>query len=445
MNTATRSSKIDILIVDDILDNIQLLSSMLAQEGYNVRKAINGSMALKAAQTVVPEMILLDVNMPGTNGYEVCEQLKRNPKTAMVPVIFLSALDDALDKVKAFQVGGADYVTKPFQLEEVLVRIQNQLTIRQLQTQLELRNGELHEALKELKSTQLHLVQKEKMIGLGQLVAGIAHEINNPVNFIAGNVAPAQQYVEDLLKILTLYQQKYPNPDAEIADALEEVDLSFLVSDVQRLMSSIQNGAQRIHSIVIALRIFSRLDEAEIKAVDVHEGLDSVLLLLQHRLKKQGERPEIEVIREYGDLPLVTCYASQLNQVFLNLLTNAIDALEGQVQQDTQQGAIAQPQIRLRTEFEIDKVRISICDNGPGIPQALQSRIYEPFFTTKSVGKGSGLGLSISYQIIVEKHGGQLACYSTPGQFTEFVIEIPFPKPTKLELVKTETPTRHLR
>jgi signal transduction histidine kinase len=425
MDTSLNRSKIDILIVDDTLDNLQLLSMMLTREGYNVRKAINGSMALKAAQTVTPEVILLDVNMPEMNGYEVCEQLKGNLKTAAVPVIFLSALDDALDKVKAFQVGGTDYITKPFQVEEVLARIQNQLMIRQLQTQLEMSNIELQQALSELKAAQVQLVQKEKMIGLGQLIAGIAHEINNPVSFIVGNIAPARRYVEDLLTMLTLYQQKYPNPDAEIEAAIEAIDLSFLSTDIQRLMGSMQTGAQRIQSLVLALRTFSHLDEAEVKAVDLHAGLSSVLLLLQRRLRGQGERAEIQVIQEWGNLSAITCYASELNQVFLSLLNNAIDAFDEQMRSQPNAVSNAHPKIWIRTEQTIDKVVIAIRDNGPGIDPEIRSRIYEPFFTTKAVGKGFGLGLSTSYHIIVEKHAGQLICNSVLAQGTEFIIELP--------------------
>ncbi|HEY9639802.1 MAG TPA: response regulator [Coleofasciculaceae cyanobacterium] len=425
MDTSFNRSKIDILIVDDTLDNLQLLSMMLTKEGYNVRKAISGSMALKAAQTVTPEIILLDVNMPEMNGYEVCEQLKHDPKTAAVPIIFLSALDDALDKVRAFQVGGSDYITKPFQLEEVLVRIQNQLTIRQLQAQLEVRNAELQQTLQDLKSAQVQLVQKEKMTGLGQLVSGIAHEINNPVNFIAGNISPARQYVEDLLNILALYQQKYPDADPEIEAVIEAIDLSFLSTDIQRLMDSMQTGAKRIQAIVLALRTFSHLDEAKVKAVDLHAGLDSVLLLLQRRLRRQRERAEIKVIREWGNLSPINCYASELNQVFLSLLNNAIDAIEGQMRSVPPSIQIANPCIWIRTEQKLDKVLISIRDNGPGIDQEIRSRIYEPFFTTKAVGKGFGLGLSVSYHIVVEKHGGQLTCDSVPGQGTEFMVELP--------------------
>lgn len=419
--------KVDILIVDDTLDNLNLLSTMLSKVGYGVRKAINGQMALIAAQTVIPDIILLDINMPGMNGYEVCEQLKQIPETLSVPVIFLSALDDVFDKVKAFQMGGADYITKPFQIEEMLVRIQNQLTIRRLQTQLELQNIELQQALTDLKATQTQLIQKEKMNGLGQLIAGIAHEINNPISFIACNLPPARQYILDLLNVLELYQQKYPNPDSDIQEVLEQANIDFLVTDLKKLMGSMQTGADRIRAVILALRIFSRLGEAEIKAVNLNESIDSVLLLLQYRLEASRDHPEIQVIRDYDDLPLVNCYASLLNQVFLNILMNALDALEGKIKLDEETNSIANLCIWICTKLAApNRVLISIRDNGIGMLEEVRSRIYEPFFTTKPIGKGSGLGLSTSYQIVVERHGGQLTCQSALGQGTEFIIEIPF-------------------
>ena len=416
--------KADILIVDDTPDNIRFLSSLLLEQGYNVRKSINGQMALTAAKTLPPDLILLDINMLGMNGYEVCERLKEDVQTSSVPVIFLSALDDVLDKVKAFQVGGVDYITKPFQIEEVLVRIQNQLTIQSLQTQLKAQNTQLQQALGNLKKAQAQLVQKEKMIGLGQLAAGMAHEINNSIGFISSNLAPARQYIQDLLKLVYLYQEEYPNPTLPIQTAIQEIDLDFLNSDIQKLVGSMQTGVERICTMLLALRIFSRLNESDIKAVDIHEGLNSTLLLLQHRFRGEGKRPEIKIIKKYGNLPLVTCYASQLNQVFLNLLNNAIDALESGIGQEFSESS--SPTIWISTEFSAwETIIIRIKDNGVGIPEEMRSRLFDPFFTTKPVGKGSGLGLLTSYEIVVEKHKGQLTCHSFPAQGAEFTIEIP--------------------
>lgn len=416
--------KADILIVDDTPDNLRFLSSLLLNEGYNVRKATNGQMALTAVKTVPPDLILLDVNMPGMSGYEVCEHLKKDSQTSSVPVIFLSALDDVMDKVKAFQVGGADYITKPFKIEEVLARIQNQLTIRNLQNELRTQNTQLQQALNELKKAQAQLVQKEKMLGLGQLTAGMAHEINNSIGFVSSNLEPASEYIQDLLNLINLYQQEYPNPSIPIQETIQEIDLDFLSLDIKKIMGSMQTGAERISTMILALRIFSRLNESDIKAVDIHEGLDSTLLLLQHRLRKEMKCPEIKVIKQYGNLPLVTCYASQLNQVFFNLLNNAIDAIDSGLEKGITE--LSSPTIWINTELTAYKtVKIQIKDNGIGIDEKVRSRLFNPFFTTKPVGQGSGLGLVTSYEIVVEKHKGELRCNSLPGQGAEFTIEIP--------------------
>lgn len=415
--------KADILIIDDTVDNIRFLSTLLSDQGYNVRKALSGEMGIKAARTLPPDLILLDVNMPEMSGYEVCQKLKEDELTRFVPVIFLSALNSIADKVKAFQVGGVDYITKPFQFEEVLARIQTQLTICHLQAQLSSQNQQLQQALESLRKTQIELIQKEKMVGLGQLVAGVAHEINNPISFISGNINPAQRYVESLLKLIHLYQQEYPNPPALIQETIEEIDFEFLTTDLQQLMCSMQSGVERIRNVLLALRLFSRLGESELKRVDIHAGIDSTLLLLQHRLK-QAAFPEIQVIKEYGKLPLVMCYANELNQVFFNILNNAIDALQAKVEKAEFQKQ--SPTIWIRTEsLNSNAIRVRIKDNGSGISEAVRSRIFDPFFTTKMVGQGAGLGLSTSYQIVVNKHNGQLTYTSSLEQGTEFSIEIP--------------------
>ncbi|MEH2023114.1 trifunctional serine/threonine-protein kinase/ATP-binding protein/sensor histidine kinase [Nostoc sp.] len=278
---------------------------------------------------------------------------------------------------------------------------------------------QLESTLEKLYSTQAQLIQSEKMSGLGQLVAGIAHEINNPINFIYGNLEPASAYVASLIELNNLYQRFYPEPLPEITEKIAEMELDFLVGDLSKLLSSMKVGADRICQIVLSLRNFARLDEAEVKPVDIHSGIDSTLLILQHRLKNNSKHPEIRVILEYGQLPLVNCYASALNQVFMNILNNAIDALE-------ELSFTRQPTIVIRTEFlKPQKVLIRIADNGVGISESVKNKIFNPFFTTKSIGSGTGLGLSTSYSIVVEKHGGQLSCISTPGEGTEFIIEIP--------------------
>jgi len=300
----------------------------------------------------------------------------------------------------------------------------------ELYAQSRSRTDRLEQALEELQRTQSQLVQTEKMSSLGQLVAGVAHEINNPVNFIHGNLTHATDYTKDLLSLLDLYQAEYPDPPPVIQAELEEIDLEFLVEDLPKLLSSMKVGTDRIREIVQSLRHFSRLDQAEMKFVNLHEGLDSTLMILQNRLKARPEYPGIKVTKDYGELPLVECYAGQINQVFMNILSNAIDALEESVDLAKQPLRLdALPHLAIQIQTEVvngETIVVRIGDNGSGIPPEVQQRLFDPFFTTKPVGKGTGLGLSISYQIVTEKHGGQLRCVSSPASGTTFIIEIPF-------------------
>ncbi|MBW4602939.1 MAG: HAMP domain-containing protein [Calothrix sp. FI2-JRJ7] len=279
------------------------------------------------------------------------------------------------------------------------------------------RTETLTQTLNELKQTQAHLVQAEKMSSLGQMVAGIAHEINNPVNFIHGNLSHVDNYSQELLELIQAYQIYFPNPPEALQELINKVDLDFVTEDLNKTIGSMSIGTKRIREIVLSLRNFSRLDEAECKEANIHEGIDSTLMILQHRLKAKSNHPEIQIIKDYGQLPLVNCYAGQLNQVFMNILANAIDALEDSF--------INNPTIWIHTVLTQNNILISIADNGVGIPENVLSKLFDPFFTTKPVGKGTGLGLSISYQIIVEKHKGKISCDSKLGEGTKFVIEIP--------------------
>ncbi|MFB2923034.1 trifunctional serine/threonine-protein kinase/ATP-binding protein/sensor histidine kinase [Aerosakkonema funiforme] len=286
---------------------------------------------------------------------------------------------------------------------------------------------QLERSLHQLQQTQAQLVQTEKISSLGQLVAGVAHEVNNPVSFINGNLHHASDYVSDLLTLLELYQQHYPHPAGEIAEKIAEIDLNYLIQDLPKMLSSMKLGTDRIRDIMQSLRNFSRVDEVGAKLANLHEGIDSTLTILNHRLKAKGELKAINIVKEYGDLPPVECYAGQLNQVFMNLLANAIDSME-------ESRKVSGQQIWIRTEFVEQQdsfihpsslARISIKDSGPGMKPEIQQRLFQPFFTTKPEGKGTGLGLSISYQIVTEKHGGRLRCVSAPGEGTEFIVEIP--------------------
>lgn len=275
----------------------------------------------------------------------------------------------------------------------------------------------------EARHTQAQMVQTEKMSSLGQLVAGVAHEINNPVNFIHGNLQHTHQYAEDLLTLLDLYQRHYPIPTPEIAETLEIIDFEFLQTDFPKMLHSMQMGTERIREIVISLRNFSRLDEAECKAVNLHNGIDSTLVILGSRLKAHPNSQEVQLVKTYGDLPLVDCYPGQLNQVFMNILSNAIDALEDAGLRESNSSHT--PTIWISSCIVANQAIIKIRDNGPGMPEAVKKQIFDPFFTTKTIGKGTGMGLSISYQIITEKHGGQLLVSANPQQGTEFTIKIP--------------------
>jgi predicted ATPase/signal transduction histidine kinase/tRNA A-37 threonylcarbamoyl transferase component Bud32 len=400
---------------------------LFTQDSYIKRQKVRSVLCTPILnQSKLVGILYLENNLTSeafsTTRLEVLKMLSSQAAISLENAVLVANLSDAKEQLEDYS-----------QTLEVKVEKRTQ-ELKTSEVQLREKATQLEVTLGELRSTQAQLIQTEKMSSLGQLVAGVAHEINNPINFIYGNVVHARDYGSDLLGLIELYQESYPNPTPKIVAKTEDIDLCFIQEDLPKMLQSMQLGVERVRNIVLSLRNFSRLDEAEMKPVDIHSGIDSTLLILQHKLKKNGDGSGIKVIKDYGELPKVSCYASGLNQVFMNVLSNGIDAVElGVGIQETTAGLenplsqICERKIEIRTEVCTDNnfVRIYIADNGPGMTEEVRSRIFDPFFTTKAVGKGTGLGLSISYQIVVEKHGGKLMCLSAPGEGAEFAIEIP--------------------
>ena len=579
-----------ILIVDDMPNNLKVLSDTLADANFEVAIATSGEGALQQLEHTPVSLILLDVMMPGIDGFETCQRLKANPATANIPVIFMTALSESVNKVKGFELGAVDYITKPFQQTEVLARVRSHLKLSQLSQALEARNVELQQltekleqrvaertqelsasidtlkqtqhllrlvfdtvpqwvawkdinsvyqgcnqsfaqavglsspdeiigkndydlplsqeeadsyrncdrrimdsgqaelhiiersrkadgqqiwldtnkmplrdtkdqvfgilfitediterqqaqdllkqqkqnleqTLEELQRTQMQLVQNEKMSALGNLVAGVAHEINNPIGFISGNIKPAFDYIQDVFGLIDIYQQEYRNPSDAIQKEMEAIDLEYIREDLPKLIDSMQLGVERICNISTSLRTFSRADKDYKVPFNIHDGIDSTILILRHRLKANDSHPAIEIVTKYANIPAINCFPGQLNQVFMNILANAIDALEESNHgRDFAEIAANPNRITIQTNVEGNSVKIAIADNGKGMSSDVKAKIFDHLFTTKAVGKGTGLGLAIARQIVVEKHGGAIEVKSTLSKGTEFILILPVVK-----------------
>ena len=386
-----------ILIVDDNHENIKVLSKLLKKEDYRIRIAINGLQAIKSVETEPADLILMDIQMPEMDGYEACRRIKASKENKSIPIIFISAMTETFNKVQAFNAGGADYISKPFQFEEVLARVKTHLKLRKQTIDLEM-------TLKKLSDTQVQLVQSEKMASLGQLTAGVAHEINNPINFVILGSEGLKKDVIALTKILKAYSKSDPN----VETLKKELEYDYLIENIPRTIEDIQVGGRRTAEIVQSLRVFSRVDEYEKKFADIHENLDSTLMLRSGELGKG-----IELMKNYDkSITEIECFPSQLNQVFLQIINNAIEFMG-------EEGTLT-----ITTKNSSDHITIGIKDTGPGIPNDIQKKVFDPFFTTKDVGKGTGLGLAISFGII-KKHGGTIEVKSEEGVGTEFVITLP--------------------
>jgi signal transduction histidine kinase len=410
-----------ILVVDDELELERLIKQRLRksirEKEIELVFARNGNEALEKLQSdreIV--MVLTDINMPEMDGLTLLNKLQEVDQNLKAVVI--SAYGDMNNIRTAMNSGAFDFLTKPLNFEDLVITIHKTLdNVKQAQ-----------ETLDRLQQAQLQLIQNEKMASLGQLVAGVAHEINNPLSCIATYVDLSTEEITYLINHLQLYQEKFPNPGLEIQQDADEIDLKSILRRLPKMLSGMSVSTERILDISNSLRTFSRGDKDAKVLADIPEGRDSTLMILQYRLKGNSKRPAIQIIKDYGNIPPVKCYLGQLNQVFMNILANAIDAFE-----ESNQGRIfaeieRNPNIiTIKTELTQDnqRVAIKIKDNGAGMSKEVQSRIFDHLFTTKAVGKGTGLGLSISRQIVVERHGGSLSCNSVVGEGTEFAIIIP--------------------
>lgn len=410
-----------ILVVDDELELERLIKQRLRK---NVRDkeielifAHNGKEALEKLQSEDQiDMVLTDINMPEMDGLTLLAKLRDVDENLKAVVI--SAYGDMKNIRTAMNSGAFDFLTKPINFDDLAITINKTLSYVK----------EVRETIKQLQQTQIQLIQQEKMAALGQLVAGVGHEINNPLSYITGYMDLSNDAVKNLINHLRLYQEKFPNPGLEIEQNAEDIDLEYFLKNLPKMLAGMQVGTDRLLDISNSLRTFSRADTNSKVSANIHEGIDSTLMILQYRLKAKDNRPEIQVIKHYGNIPTVKCYLGQLNQVFMNILANAIDACEDGNQGRTFAEIQDNPNtITIKTEVTQDNqsVLIKIKDNGTGMSEEVKSRIFDQLFTTKAVGKGTGLGLSISRQIVVEAHGGSLSCNSVLGEGTEFAIAIP--------------------
>ena len=441
MQTDIDTRVIDILIVDDTRSNLEVVMELLTSEGYSVSIATSGERALKQLKIKLPTLILLDVQMPGMDGFEACQQIKTNNKTSHIPIIFITASSNVESISKGFESGAVDYINKPFHNAELLARVKTHLQLQRmkqsLETQVQERTAELTEATAQLQTAldqvqnyQLQLIKQEKMSALGNLVAGVAHEINNPLGFLGGNIAILKDHIQDLTEFIRFYDQLFPTPDQLIQAKRRHLEIDYVLEDLPNMLTSMDVGCDRIRQLSNSLRLFSRSDMEKILKTSLHEGLDSALLILKYRLGANHIRPAIEVIKDYGNVPEVDCYPGQLNQVFMNILANAIDMFDELAAMTDYETLEAAPQtITLRTRLlkqqHTEFVEISIADNGKGMSEEICSKIFSRNFTTKEVGKGTGLGLAIAHQIAVDTHGGSLDVQSEVGRGTEFRIRLP--------------------
>lgn len=411
----------NIMIIDDTPANLELLESILTGKGDVVRLFLNGKSAFASALKDTPDLILLDIMMPDMDGFEVCNLFKAEHKLKDIPVIFISAKGDPIDKVKAFKSGGVDYITKPFYVDEVLARVETHYKLKLFRTELENKNKSLQNTLNDLAATQDKLVQSRKMASLGTLTAGLAHEINNPINAVNSSSISLDRLLKKLLSLITYSDEVLKNNEKDsfkkIGAFKQKIEFNDLVDGIQQLTNIIRDGAQRTTTIIKSLKSFTHLDQAEKKYADIHASIDNTLTLLRHDVKNK-----IRIEKKYDDIPKILCYPGKLNQVFMNLFTNAIDSIMKKGVKKNE--GIISIHTKLITHKNESSVKITISDTGIGMSQDIMNRIFEPFFTTKDIGEGSGLGMSISHGII-KNHNGTITVESEVNVGTTFFITIP--------------------
>ncbi|HEY9689695.1 MAG TPA: hybrid sensor histidine kinase/response regulator [Coleofasciculaceae cyanobacterium] len=423
-----------VLIVDDNPTNLNVLSDLLDGAGLDVRVAKSGVAALDRVAFAAPDLILLDVMMPEMDGFEACRRLQNNPQTCDIPIIFMTALSETTDKVKGLNLGAVDYITKPFQQEEVLARVRLHLKLRhlnqalanannQLEEKVAERTAKLEQALQDLKTAQVRLIQTEQLSSLGDLTDGAAYEISNSVNFLNGNLTYVGECCEELIAIAQLYRIRDPEPDGELQKRLQTCDLDFLQTDLPTLLASLQTGTRRIQNIADILHDFAQPGDSIRRAFHLNASLDNILILLKNRLKGRGHRPLIAIQRNYNDLLPIQGYPGPLNQALTNVITNAIDAIEARFADPSYSPLM--PEIQIHTSLHDRTVHILIKDNGIGMTDEVRQHVFQPFFTTKPATKSTGLGLALCHTAIVELHGGTIECRSQLGQGTEIIMALP--------------------
>lgn len=415
-----------ILTIADAV-TLEVVQELLGREGHQVRVALDAGGGLELVRELSPDLIICDGNSAQIDWLEVCRLVKADSlpdsfasRELATAYFVLLTTPEQFAELQALDAPYDDFLFKPIVKQELLGRVRAGMRSRELRRALE-------RTEQEMQQSRDRIVQSEKMSSLGELVSGIAHEINNPITFIYSNLTHVQSYSTDLIQLLRLYQKQFVNPGAEILQKQQDMDVEFILDDLLKIVSSMRNGSDRIRQIILSVQDFSRSDRSGWQLFDISDGLENTLLLLQHRLPAREGRRDIKVMKEYGNLPQVECYAGQLNQAFLNIINHAIDALEESSQElDESESLKFKPVILISTQvIDAQRISIEIADNGMASSEEIAAQVSDPVLILKPAEHSRALGLAVSYQIIVDQHKGELKCFSEPGKGTKFRIEIP--------------------